>query len=170
MTLMTWSPMREMEEFQSEMDRLFSRFYGTNGTTGRQNRQGLVGTWVMPLDVVEREDGIGLRAALPGVRPEDINIQLEDNVLTLRAERRYEQGQGDNGRHWVEQNYGVFTRQLTLPKYADTERIQASYEHGVLELVIPKRESAKPRKIELQLGNGAGPRQLEAAGVESTAD
>jgi len=168
MVLTRWSPLREIEEFQSEMDRLFTRFAGTNGNHSvAPNNGGLTGTWVMPIDVTERQDGIVLRAALPGVNPDDISVELEDQVLTLRAERRFNDNQGQGTRHWVEQTYGTFTRTLTLPKYADGENIQARYENGVLELTIPKRETAKPRKIELQRENGSGAKALEPASSAS---
>lgn len=168
MTLAKWNPWREIEELHSEMDRLFSRFTGQNGSGTGNNLRGMMGTWVMPIDVVERTDDVTLKAALPGVDPRDIQVELEDNVLTLRAERHLEEQRDQGGTHWVEQQYGTFTRSLTLPSYADTEHIEARYENGVLEMKIPKRESAKPRKIELQLGNGEAPRALEAADTQET--
>jgi HSP20 family protein len=167
MTLTRWNPLREIEELHSEMDRLFSRFSGQNGFSTGNGRRSLTGSWVMPMDVVERADELTLKAALPGVDPQDIHIQLEDNVLTLQAERHFEEQRDQGGTHWLEQQYGTFTRSAMLPAYADVEKIQATYENGVLEIRIPKRESAKTRKIDLQLGNGQGPRALEAAATTS---
>ncbi len=114
------------------------------------------------MDVIETTDAIKLKASLPGVDPKDINIHVENNVLTVSAERRFEEKVEKDKYCWVEQRYGSFNRSLTLPQHADPENIQARYHYGIVELTIPKREAAKPRKIELAVAEGQNqPRMLE---------
>ena len=156
MSLTRWSPLREIEDLHSEMNRLFSSFEGNSKvaqTKGNGSDAGLMRTWSMPLDVAENKDELILKAALPGVDPRNVNIELNDQVLTLTAERQYESESDRNGYHWVEQQYGNFSRTVTLPTYADTEGITAQFNNGVLELRIPKKETARSRRIELQAGN-----------------
>jgi HSP20 family protein len=162
MTLTKWNPWRELEAMERDMSRLFGRLNGEGfGRSldsirfegGEQNGQR---HWTLATDVIEGEHELKLRAALPGVDPKDVNVQVHDNVLTISAERRFEDKQEGEKYSWIEQQYGLFSRAISLPKYADTENISANYNHGVLELSIPKKESAKPRKIELNLG-GSNP-------------
>jgi HSP20 family protein len=109
--------------------------------------------WTLATDVIEGEHELKLRAALPGIDPKAVNVQVHENVLTISAERRFEDKQEGEKYSWIEQQYGSFSRAITLPKYADVDNISASYNHGVLELTIPKKESAKPRKIELNVAS-----------------
>lgn len=147
MSLVKWNPLREMEAMHSEMNRLFSRM---NSGGGAAFGEGASSSWMLPVDVLETRDALKLRAALPGVNPQDVHIQVEDNVLSITFERRFEDKLDEGGYHWVEQQYGTFSRAITLPRYADTEKIEARTHNGVLELLIPKKDSAKPRRIEVQ--------------------
>ena len=160
MSMVKWSPFRELASLHDDMNRLFSRLDGGE-VRGRQ-------TWTLPMDVFESKDGIKLKAAMPGLEPHDINVQVEDNVLTVSGQRRFEEKTEEGNYYWIEQQYGSFSRSVTLPPYADAEKIAAHYHNGVLELTVPKRESAKPRKIELSLTDSQ-PRTIEAgAGTEQT--
>ncbi|MBW3636594.1 MAG: Hsp20/alpha crystallin family protein [Armatimonadetes bacterium] len=152
-----------MEAMQSEMNRLFSRFGGFSGFNENLANNGPTSgsQWMLPVDVIETQDTLTLKAALPGVDPQDVNIEFNDNVLTITAQRRHEEKVEEGGYHWIEQQYGTFSRSLTLPRYADAENIKAQYNNGILELTVPKKESAKPRRIELQAG-ASEPRTLEA--------
>jgi HSP20 family protein len=159
MSIVKWNPFREMVALHEDMDRLFSRLDGgarENGASGSQN-------WMLAMDVVETEDAIRLKAAVPGIEPENIQIQVEDHVLTVSGERRFED-KVENGKYtWLEQRYGSFSRSVTLPRWADVEHIEASYRHGVLELIVPRREESKPRRIELKLGRDHNePKAIEA--------
>ena len=164
MTLVRWSPFREMDAMQSEMNRLFSRFGGFNTDQftrdQAQNQQSNENQWMLPVDVIETPDALKLKAALPGVDAKDVNIEVHDNLLTISAHRRHEEKVEADSYHWIEQQYGNFNRSLTLPRYLDTEKIGANYSNGLLELTIPKKETSKPRRIELQTENE--PRTLEA--------
>ncbi len=164
MSVVRWNPFRELETVHNEMNRLFSRTGGFGGFNGETQ-----GQWMLPLDVIETQDALKLKASLPGVDPKDVNIEVNDNVLTINAERRFEDKREEGGYHWVEQQYGTFSRSVTLPKYADSEKIEAHYNNGVLELTIPKRESAKPRRIELQ-GAASQPQAIETGTQSQTAE
>lgn len=160
MSIVRWSPLREIAALHDDMNRLFSRFDGGE-VAGRQS-------WMLAMDVVENKNEIRLKAALPGLDPNDIHVQVEDNVLTVSGQRNFEDRAEEGSYRWIEQQYGSFSRSVTLPKYADTTQIKAQYQNGVLELVVPKREESKPRKIELNLTNEA-PKAIEASGEEQKA-
>lgn len=153
MSVVRWNPFRELQAMQEDMNRLFSRFDG--GSVG--DRQ----TWMLPMDVIETEDALKLRASLPGIEPKDISVQIEDNKLTVSGQRRFEDKVEKDKYVWIEQQYGTFSRTVALPKTADTEKIEARYENGVLELHVPKQEAAKPRRIELKVGDNQ-PKMIEA--------
>lgn len=172
MTFVRWNPFREMEAMHNEMDRLFSRFGGFGfGEFGASEAQrGHEGRsrdsqWMLPLDVIETQDALRLKAALPGVDPQDVNIEVHDHILTLTAQRRHEEKSEEGSYQWIEQQYGTFSRSLSLPRSADSEKIEARYNNGMLELTIPKKESAKPRRIALQ--TGSEPRTLEAGAPQT---
>ena len=163
MSLVRWNPWREMEAMHNEMNRLFSRFSGVGGFNSGESQAGPQGEggadvnggqWLLPVDVFETPDALHLRTSLPGVEPQDVRIEVQDNVLTLSAERRYEDQSEEAGYRWIEQQYGTFLRSITLPKAADTEKIEARFRNGVIELIVPKKLSAQPRRIELQAEAG----------------
>jgi HSP20 family protein len=107
-------------------------------------------------DVMERENEVRVICELPGMKPEDISLELESNVLTISGEKRdmKEEGQEDGAYHLVERRWGRFTRSFVLPREVESEKIDASYEDGVLTITIPKSESARRRRIEVHGGNG----------------
>jgi HSP20 family protein len=116
-------------------------------------------SWLPPVDIEESGDRLFLRAELPGMKPEDIDISFENGVLSLRGERRFENESGQKNYHRVERAYGSFVRSFTLPASVDAEKVVARYHDGILELEMPKRAEARARKIEVK---SAGPdRQLE---------
>ena len=170
MTFVRWSPFREMEAMHNEMNRLFSRFGGFGGFDGEQARNGRASDsqWMLPVDIIETQDALRLKAALPGVDPQDVSIEINDNVLTLTAQRRQEEKGEEGSYQWIEQQYGTFSRSLTLPRSADAEKIEARYNNGMLELTVPKKESARPRRIPLQTST-TKPRTLEAGTPSQTA-
>ena len=148
MSIVRWSPFREMEAMHNEMNRLFSRLGGVGAFTPEQLNDN---QWMLSVDVFETPDALRIKAALPGIDPKDVNIEINDQVLTVTAERRHDMQNEDGGYQWIEQQYGTFSRSLTLPRFADTQKIEARYSHGMLELTVPKKESAKPRRVPLQV-------------------
>jgi HSP20 family protein len=112
-------------------------------------------------DVSENEDEIRVTVELPGMRPEDVEVDLENNILTISGEKREERQEGDRESRWhlSERRYGRFSRSFVLPRDVEHERIEARFEHGVLRVTIPKAEKAKPRRIDIKGGDRA--RQIE---------
>jgi HSP20 family protein len=160
MALIRWEPVRELNTIQSEMNRLFNSFFDSpTPTDGRSPRR-----WIPAMDLSESEQEFVLRADLPGLDESDVNIELEDNVLTVSGERASEHEERKEGYYRVERASGKFSRSLTLPEGVDPEKINASFEKGVLEVHIPKPEQRKPHKVTITAG--AGPQTIE--GSETT--
>ncbi len=136
---------QEMERMKSEMDRLFAGFMGRAPLSA-------VDSGVSPaLNVIEESDRFLVDAELPGVRPEDIEVSIEGNTLTLRGERKKED-LGNVSHHRRERGAGKFQKALTLPAEINPDAVEAKFEHGVLKLVLPKAEHAKPKKIPVLTG------------------
>lgn len=113
---------------------------------GEESRS-LFGHWRPPVDVIEERDTIRLVAELPGVKPEDVKISLEGNVLTLQGEKHQEEEREDGNAHRYERTYGMFERSFTLPATIDANKIVAKFDAGLLTVLLPKVEAAKPRQI-----------------------
>ena len=124
--------------------RLFDTFFGDLQGEDVSNRG-----WVPPVDIQETEDGYKLQAELPGLTKEDIQITLENNVLRLSGERKLEKDVNKESYHRVERTYGTFSRAFALPQQVNGEGVHAGFENGVLTIVVPKAEQAKPRKISI---------------------
>ena len=124
--------------FEDTVNRLLD-----NTATGRP--------WVPPVDIFETDNEWVLKADLPDVKMENVNIQIENGTLTLQGERKFEQDQKGKGYHRVERSYGSFARYFTLPETVDSEKVHADYANGVLTVTLPKKEVAKPRSIKVQV-------------------
>jgi HSP20 family protein len=167
MALIRWEPVREINTIQSEMNRLFNTLFeapthaGNGGSAGSSLRR-----WIPAMDLVETDDDFVLRADLPGLSEGDVNIELEDNVLTISGERKAEHEERKEGYYRVERSSGSFSRSLTLPEGVDPAAVKASFDRGVLEVRVPKPEAKKPRKVAISVGGGA-PKTIE--GSESSA-
>ncbi len=144
--LISWDPYRE---FRSLSERL-NRASGAPST--RRDEEMSLGAWLPPVDIAEDKDRILLTAELPGFKEDQIEIQMEGGVLTLRGERKFEEEKEGRNYHRVERSYGQFLRSFTLPNNVDRENIKASFADGVLEVELPKREEAKPRQIRITGG------------------
>jgi HSP20 family protein len=159
MALIRWEPTRELSSLQGEMNRLFSAFFDdpgqANGGTGMVNR------WIPAMDLVEQDEHYVLRADLPGMREDDVNIELENNVLSISGERKHESAEESKGYYRLERASGAFSRSLTLPEGVDAEAIAASFQDGVLELRIPKPEQRKPHRVRISAGAGKQPETIE---------
>jgi HSP20 family protein len=150
------------EPFSTEFDRLFSTLFDRSASEAR--------SWTPPMDLVEAEDHFLLRADLPGLREDDVNIEVRDNTLRISGERQAEHEQRERGWYRLERQFGKFSRALTLPEGINPDTIEANFAHGVLEVKIPKPEERKPRRIEIKSMNGNGngkPATLEGTASES---
>src|ERR687885_562124 len=167
MSVTRYDPFRELRLLQDEVNRLFS-----NNVSRSFDDEGLMrGAWTPSVDIYENKDQIVLEAELPGMNREDFELTIENNVLTLRGERRFEKKDEADNFHRVERAYGTFTRSFTLPQTVSTENATAEYKNGVLRVTLQKREEVKARRIEIG-GEGAAaqPKTIEArAGEPGTA-
>jgi HSP20 family protein len=152
MALIRWEPAAELNTIQNEMNRLFNNFF-EQPAAGRDSSQSR--RWMPPMDLIETTDHYVLRADLPGLSDEDVNVQLEDNVLTISGERSARHEHDAQGYYRIERGFGSFTRSLTLPDGVDAEAVQAHFDRGVLEITIPKPEQKKPRQVQISLGSRA---------------
>jgi HSP20 family protein len=156
-TIVRWEPFRELSSLQTEMNRLFNAaFDPTSAGNGGTRR------WTPAMDLLETDDHFVLRADLPGMTESDVNIELEDNVLTVSGERKHEHEEKREGFYRVERAFGSFSRALTLPKGVDPESVSARFENGVLEVRIPKPEERKPRRIAIG-AVGEEPKTIEGS-------
>jgi HSP20 family protein len=167
MALIRWEPVAELGTIQNEMNRLFNTFFDQSHSTGR----GPAGArrWLPAMDLVETGDHYVLRADLPGLSNEDVNVQLEDNVLTISGERKPEHETQQEGYYRLERAFGGFSRSLTLPDGVNPDAVQAHFDRGVLEIRIPKPEQKKPRQVQITLGNHPA-EDAKGIGSAETAD
>ena len=163
MALVRWEPVRELGTIQSEMNRLFNSFFDTpthsNGATLRR--------WVPAMDLTQTEDAYVLKADLPGLSESDVNIELDENVLTISGERKSEHEDRKAGYYRVERSYGAFRRSLTLPEGVDPEAVKATFDKGVLEVTVPKPEQQTPRKVQIAVGGASNDEAQAIEGSES---
>lgn len=150
MALVRWEPVRELNSLQQEVNRLFSSFFDTP-TTG--NGGSYARRWIPAMDLVENDDEYVLTADLPGLSEGDINLEFEDNVLTLSGERKAEHSERKEGYFRLERATGAFSRSLTLPEGVDPAAVKATFDKGVLAVRIPKPEQRKPKKVAIQVGD-----------------
>jgi HSP20 family protein len=150
MAIVRWEPFRDLVSLQERMNRLFDESFRTAGRGTGEDDWALGGSWAPAVDIFEKDQNLVLRAELPGVDPKDVDVRLENGVLTLRGERKVDKEIKRESYHRVERAYGTFARSFTLPSQVDQAAIQASYRDGVLEVKLPKREEAKPKQIEIK--------------------
>ena len=113
--------------------------------------------WSPAVDIFENEDSLVFKADVPDIDPKEIDLQVENQTLTLKGHRKFEQKQSEKGGyHRIERSYGQFVRTFTVPNTVDTEKVQASYENGVLTVTLPKKEAAKPRQVRVSVTSGTG--------------
>jgi HSP20 family protein len=146
MTLTKWEPLRDLLTLQDRMNRLFDD--SMRGIRPEENALSS-GIWSPPVDIYETEGDVILKAELPEVNQKDIDIQVENNTLTLKGERRFEKETKKENFHRIERAYGTFTRSFTLPNAIDQEKIHADYKDGVLKITMPKREETKSKQIKV---------------------
>ena len=147
MAITRHDPFRDLFRLQ---DQLFKTF---EGAYGADRAAGLTGAWSPLVDVLEDADAITLKVELPEVDAKDVEIQVENNQLTVRGERKLEKAEDRDGYHRIERSYGSFARSFSLPTTVDGERISAESKDGVLRIRLPKKAETKPRQIKVQAQN-----------------
>jgi HSP20 family protein len=157
-----WDPFRELGTLQDRMNRLFEESWGPGAR--RTSEESLaMGNFVPPVDVYEDEHAITLKMEVPGIDQKDIDVRVENNVLTVHGERKLEKDEKEENFHRVERRYGSFTRSFTLPNTVDTDNVNADYDNGVLKIRLAKRAEAKPKQIKVNIGQG-GQKTIESKG------
>jgi HSP20 family protein len=149
MTIVRWEPVRDLVTIQDRMNRIFEDTFRRTGPGTEEDWLG--GNWAPAVDIYEHDGNLVLKAELPGIDPKDVDVHVENNVLTLRGERKFDQEVTRESCHRVERAYGTFSRSFTLPNVVDTVNIKAEYKDGVLRVTMPKREEAKPKQIQVQI-------------------
>src|SRR5689334_3014746 len=144
MTLLNYKPLLENDDIPAGL-RLFqdsvARVLGDTGTR----------PWTPAVDIVVGENDLVLKADVPGINLNDIDIRLENGTLTIKGERKFEAAANGRGYHRVERAYGTFARSFALPETVDTDKVSADYKDGVLTITVPKKEVAKPRSIKIEV-------------------
>jgi HSP20 family protein len=149
--LTRWNPLRELEDFQS---RILSAFNpsASNGWSNRGNGDGDGAALWMPLvDITEDDKEYLITAELPEVKKEDVKVMMENGVLTISGERKFEKEEKDKKYHRVERSYGSFARSFTLPTDGDAQKVHAEFKDGVLKVHVTKSEAARPKQIEVKV-------------------
>ena len=144
--IMRWDPFRDLVSSQDELNRLFGRTFG--GTEAP--RSSASGTWAPALDVYETPEKLVATVELPGVDPKEVEVSVEDSTLMISGSRDFTQETDEQNYHRVERRYGAFGRAIRLPESADSEKVEARFDKGLLTIEVPKREEAKPRRIEVK--------------------
>jgi HSP20 family protein len=152
MALVRWDPSREFSSLQSEMNRVLNSFFDAPAQSSGGGGNGGLRHWHPAMDLVETGEHFVLRADLPGMGEDDVNIELEENVLTISGERKAQHEEKSEGFYRLERATGTFSRQLTLPEGVDADGVQASFDRGVLEVRIPKPVRATPRRVAISVG------------------
>jgi len=132
---------------QNQLERFFREAFSPVSGEGEVSTR----TWAPPVDIYENGDSLVLKAELPGINPDDVEIRVEDNTLYLKGERKFEKEVNEQNYHRVERSYGTFTRTFSLPNSIDADKVAANYKDGVLTLTMPKKEEAKPKTIKINV-------------------
>jgi HSP20 family protein len=148
-TIARWEPFRGVTALQDQINRLF------NDNFERAGEESNLTAWAPSVDIYETEQELVVKADLPDVDPKDLDIRVENNILTIRGERKFEKKVNEENYLRVERSYGAFARSFTLANTVNSEAIKAEYHNGVLTLSIPKREEAKPKQIKVNVGTPA---------------
>ena len=162
MTVLTrWEPFREFSTLQDRINRLFRESYA-----GDRDESLSTSSFAPAVDVYEDEHKVALKIEVPGIDEKDIDVQVENNTLTVHGERKIEKEEKEENYRRVERQYGSFTRTFTLPQTVDTENVSATYDKGVLKISLPKKAEAKPKQIKVNIGSD---KTLESKGPSKAA-
>lgn len=156
----TLSPFRAMSSLQDQINRVFNQAFE------RRGEESNLTSWAPAVDIYESEHELVVKADLPDVDPQDLDIRVENNILTIRGERKFEKNVSTENYLRVERAYGTFSRSFALSNTVNTDAIKAEYQNGVLTLHIPKREEAKPKQIKVSVDTSATSAKAAAAGTK----
>jgi len=148
MALIRWDPFREMSSLQERMNRLLAD-YRTRSPFGEEEMA--QGAWIPAVDIYETKESIVLNVELPGVTKEDIALEVKDSTLTIKGEKKLEKNVKEENFHRMERTYGAFTRAFTLPSTVQQDKVKAKFRDGILEIMLPKAEEAKPKQIKVDV-------------------
>ena len=148
-TITRWEPFRGVNTLQDQFNRLF------NDVFDRKGEESSLTAWAPAVDIYETEHELVVKADLPEVDPKDLDIRVENNILTIRGERKFEKKVNEDNYLRVERAYGSFARSFTLANTVNSDAIKADYQNGALTLTIPKREEAKPKQIKVNVNTQA---------------
>jgi HSP20 family protein len=158
------SPLEGVAVLQNRLNSIFNDFASTSGEL--QNETLSAGNFIPPVDIYEDAHQLVLRLEVPGIPQEDLQINLENQTLTIKGERKFAKDAKEENFHRIERRYGSFVRAFTLPNTIEPESTQANFENGVLSLTLQKREAAKPKQVKINIGSGStskpAPQQVEA--------
>jgi HSP20 family protein len=145
MAIIRWDPFRDLVTIRDKMNRLFE-----DAVTQRGEEKELVASsWAPAVDIYEDESQLVLTAEIPGLSEKDVEIKIEDNVLSIQGERKLQKETREENYHRIERAYGSFYRSFTLPNYVDEDKIRAENENGVVKITMPKKAELKPRKVKI---------------------
>ena len=148
MPIMKWRPTRDLSTIREDMNRLFDSFFSELP----ERRRGLLeGEWVPSVDVAETDDEIVITVELPGVKQDDVDITVTDDILILKGKKEEEKEIKKENYHRVERSYGSFQRSISLPTGVQADKAKATYNNGVLNVTVPKTEEAKPKQIKIDV-------------------
>ena len=147
-SLIRWDPFRTLPTLQDQVNRLFDTAFTRPGDDSTLT------TWAPAVDIYENENELVLKADLPEVSEKDLDVRIENNMLTLRGERKFEREVKEENYLRVERAYGSFSRSFSLPNAVDAEKIKAEYRNGVLTVTMPKRAESKPKQVKVSVANG----------------
>jgi len=151
MAITRWDPFRDVFTLQNRMNSLFQEFGRTQG----ENDALTTAAFVPPVDIYEDEHKIVLKLEVPGLKESDLDIQLENQVLTVKGERKFEKEEKEENFHRIERRYGSFYRSFAVPNTVDSESVKAGYDAGVLKIELAKRAEAKPKQIKVEIGKAS---------------
>ena len=153
------SPLADVAVLQNRLNSIFSDFARPES----EQETLAMGNFIPPVDVYEDEQQLVLKLEVPGIKQEDLDVQVENQTLTVKGERKFEKSEKEENFHRIERRYGSFTRTFTLPQTVDAGSVKANYEQGVLTIALAKKEAAKPKQVQVEIGNSAAaaPKQVE---------
>lgn len=151
MTLIKWHPMRELEDIRRDMDKMFGEFFEAPRRGGLLSRAIGRGVSVPSLELIDRKGEMVLRAELPGVKKEDVDITVQEEAITLKGQFKHDETVKDEDYYFSERRYGSFERTVPLPAEVDTGKAKATFKDGVLEVVLPKKKEAMPKEIKVEV-------------------
>ncbi len=145
MAVTRWEPLKDLMALQERMNRLFEE------TFSRGSPEAEAGSWSPPVDILEKGEEVILKMEIPEVDQEDMDIKIEGNVLTIKGERKLEEGTTKDDYHKLERPHGWFSRSFSIPNTIDPGKVKASYKDGILRVTLPKKEETKPRQIMVEV-------------------